>query len=257
MPAAERLLDIWIVDLNTVYRDVPYAVVLDWLQQGRLVPEDQVRPAGGKKWYAVSAVPAFVPYLPQPAAVRVDDQAEALEPVELDVPVGQRHEEEDEDVDMIPLIDISLVLLIFFMMTASVSSGFLALIETPAATHQLSLIARDSLWIGLEPRSRSGLVEKGPEGKALPWYSLGVDQRELLAPTTDKQSLLTTLAGNLGRQSGQVQIRLRADKSLAIETIRAVTLELQGLEATLNKDRPAGEKLQFHITGEVSEPKSK
>src|SRR5262249_34954644 len=122
----KRLLDVWIVELNTVYREVPFAVVTDWLMQGRVLPEDRVRLAGGKTRHALSKGPAFAPYLPQPVAVAAEDQAEALEPVDLGFDVPSRAEEEDEDVDMIPLIDISLVLLIFFMMTAPVAAGAFA-----------------------------------------------------------------------------------------------------------------------------------
>jgi hypothetical protein len=43
MADKKRLLDIWILEINKVYRDVPFAVVTDWLQQGRLLPEDKVR----------------------------------------------------------------------------------------------------------------------------------------------------------------------------------------------------------------------
>ena len=39
-------------------------------------------------------------------------------------PGSRRRDDEDDDVDMIPLIDISLVLLIFFMMTATVAGSW-------------------------------------------------------------------------------------------------------------------------------------
>ena len=42
--------------------------------------------------------------------------------MELEVGGRRRADDEDDDVDMIPLIDISLVLLIFFMMTTTVAA---------------------------------------------------------------------------------------------------------------------------------------
>ena len=168
MSDKKRLLDVWIVEINTVYREVPYSVVIDWLMQGRVLPEDRVRRAGGKSWHPIDTVPAFAPYLPQPAPVAVEDQAEALEPVDLGFDIPARTEDEDEDVDMIPLIDISLVLLIFFMMTATISSGVFANIKTPSARHQLSVISEGSLWVGIEPKSRSGAIETDARGKPLP-----------------------------------------------------------------------------------------
>src|SRR6516164_8744053 len=140
----QRMLDVWILEINTVYREVPFVVVTDWLQQGRLLGDDCVRLAGSKKWHAIRTVPALRPYLPKVEPQRAEDRAEALEPVELGLEAHGRGEEEDEDVDMIPLIDISLVLLIFFMMTASTVPGVLSAIATPAASHQVASITQDS-----------------------------------------------------------------------------------------------------------------
>src|SRR5262245_33566961 len=119
MSNVKRILDVWIVELNTVYREVPFTVVTDWLQQGRLLADDRVRPAGTEKWYAIAKVPALAAFVPHEEPHRPDDQAEALEPVETGFHWRRGADEEDDDVDMIPLIDISLVLLIFFMMTAA------------------------------------------------------------------------------------------------------------------------------------------
>src|SRR5262245_52858539 len=146
--ANQRLLDVWIIDTNTVYKEVPFNVVTDWLQQGRLLTEDRIRLAGGKKWLPLIEVAAFAPYLPRPEAHTAEDAAEALEPVELDVDWPKRTDEEDDDVDMIPLIDISLVLLIFFMMTASVSSGLISPIQTPPAKIRTAEIAKNEFWVG-------------------------------------------------------------------------------------------------------------
>jgi biopolymer transport protein ExbD len=51
----------------------------------------------------------------------------------MDFDWKRREGEEDDDVDMIPLIDISLVLLIFFMMTTTVSA--LSRIMVPPMSH--------------------------------------------------------------------------------------------------------------------------
>ena len=40
MAEKRRFLDVWIVDSNTVYREVPFTVVADWVQQGRLLEDD-------------------------------------------------------------------------------------------------------------------------------------------------------------------------------------------------------------------------
>ncbi|HWY86768.1 MAG TPA: biopolymer transporter ExbD [Gemmataceae bacterium] len=256
MADKKRLLDVWILEINKVYREVPFAVVTDWLQQGRLLPEDKVRLAGGKTWHPLTSVPALAPFLPRAEPLTIEDKAEALEPVDLGFVPTRRLEDEDEDVDMIPLIDISLVLLIFFMMTATVSSGLLSTINTPGAKYQLATPAAESLWIGVDGKSGGGQVERGPDGKSLPWYSFGKDNMEISKPTINPAEVLDALAKALATEGGEVNIRLRADRGLPIETIKGITLDLHSLEDRLNRQRGQGSgKLRFTITGEVSEPR--
>ena len=119
MTEKRRFLDVWLVESNTVYREVPFNVVTDWVQQSRLLPDDMLRPSGTAQWYKVGSSPEFSPYIPRSEPYRVEDRAEAEEPVELDFAWKRKPEDEDDDVDMIPLIDISLVLLIFFIMTTT------------------------------------------------------------------------------------------------------------------------------------------
>jgi biopolymer transport protein ExbD len=162
MAEQARVLDVWIVDSNTVYRQVPYTVVADWIQQGRLLEEDRLRPGGKGEWRTVASTPDFAVYLPKVQPYRTEDKAEALEPVQIDFAWKQKPTDEDDDVDMIPLIDVSLVLLIFFMMTATVAVGASS-IRTPMASYgsEVGSDAR-SLWIG---------VQLDADGQAL--YSLG------------------------------------------------------------------------------------
>jgi biopolymer transport protein ExbD len=122
MAEARETFDVWFVGTNTVYKSVPYRVVNDWAQQGRLGADDMLKPTGAADWSKVGASLLFGAYLPSSEERTVGDVAEALAPIELDFNWKRRHEDEDDDVDMIPLIDISLVLLIFFMMTTTVAA---------------------------------------------------------------------------------------------------------------------------------------
>jgi biopolymer transport protein ExbD len=259
MTEKKRLLDVWIVEINTVYREVPFNVVTDWLTEGRLLAEDRVRLTGTTAWHLVGKVPAFRPYLPKAEPHRAEDKAEALEPVDMGFHWKNPTEAEDEDVDMIPLIDISLVLLIFFMMTASVSSGVFSPINTPPAKHQLGAIARDMLWVGIDTKNRDGKRETGADGKLVAFYSLGVENTTLELPTPQLNEVLTRLEGTIAENSlaGTVRLRIRADEGLPIETISKTTLELQGLEKKINRQRDNATKVTFEISGEVSEPKGK
>ncbi|QEL17199.1 ExbD/TolR family protein [Limnoglobus roseus] len=118
--------DIWLLSSNTVYRGVPFGVVTDWAQQGRLSADDKAKEAGpGENWVRVADHPIVGDYLfvkTADAPVVPAKATEALEPVEMDVGWRKSHDDGDDDPDLIPLIDISLVLLIFFMMTATVAS---------------------------------------------------------------------------------------------------------------------------------------
>lgn len=249
-----RLLDVWILEINTVYREVPFGVIADWLQQGRLLAEDRVRAAGAKTWHTIQEVPAFAAYLPRPEPLETGDEAESLEPVDLGFHWRRGAGDEDDDVDMIPLIDISLVLLIFFMMTATASTGFMSPINTPGAKHQLADISSDSYWVGVDGKGDNGQIEKDDAGKPRPWFSLGKDNQPILAATLEPEQIVQALAKNLEAGAGEVKVRLRADRDLPIEVIKGITLELQGLEQKLNRDRQPNNKLTLHLSGEVSEP---
>jgi biopolymer transport protein ExbD len=162
MAEKRRFLDVWILDSNTVYREVPFTAVIDWIQQGRLLADDQLRWSGQKDWFKLGGVPAFTAYLPRADTNRVEDQAEALERVELDFSFKRPQPEEDEDIDMIPLIDVSLVLLIFFIMTATSTAA--AVIMMPFANNFITAKDPSMYWIGIN------------QGQSVKRYSLGTGQ---------------------------------------------------------------------------------
>jgi biopolymer transport protein ExbD len=243
MPDNRRLMDVWIVETNAAYKAVPFETVANWLQQGRLLGEDRVRPAGTPTWFRIDAVSALAPYVPQAEPQRVEDQAEALEPVEADFNWRRGAGEEDDDPDMIPLIDISLVLLIFFMMTAAIQAGLFTPIDTPPALHQLTTIQEGTYWVG---------VDKDSSGQLR--YTLGQDDRTLEQGGPDLAHVKQRLQKELAKVKGEVRINLRGDRKLPIEAIITVQRDLQQLEGQLNEGRPLGDRLKLHVAGEVREP---
>jgi biopolymer transport protein ExbD len=132
----KRFYDLWFVQANNVIKEVPFHVVTDWITQGRAVPDDRVKPSGTADWYPLGTVVAFQPYFPKPGRL-ADDAYEAMAPVEMDIEWPKGAGVEDEDVDMIPLIDISLVLLIFFMMTTTVAA--ISRISVPDMTNAVTI----------------------------------------------------------------------------------------------------------------------
>jgi biopolymer transport protein ExbD len=145
MPAKPpKSFDVWLVAANTVYKAVPYQVVADWTQQGRLSEADRLRPAGAADaWKPVAEWELLADYLPHPAAAAVAREAVTHEPVELsgaDEGIRtRRRADEDDDVDMIPLIDISMVLLVFFIMIQA--AGALAPVDVPEMKYAGQLTA--------------------------------------------------------------------------------------------------------------------
>jgi biopolymer transport protein ExbD len=223
MAQKRRFLDVWIVESNTVYREVPYTVVVDWVQQGRLLEEDRLRPSGTEKWYRLGGMSAFAAYLPRAEPHRAEDQAEALEPVQLDFGWKRRRDDEEDDVDMIPLIDISLVLLIFFIMTTAAGAAAAALINTPFANYPGVISNANMLWVGIDKAANDQ-----------PVYSLGQGDGQEAANLT-KAELLQHLDALLARTDGPVEVRIRAHRSLPIEVVREMTVEL-GKRRTVTQD---------------------
>ena len=217
MPEKQRFLDVWIVESNTVYKEVPFNVITDWVQQGRLLEADQAKPSGAKDWQKLGDMGEFRAYFAVPEPFRPQDSAEALGAVSLDVPIKRSSEEEDDDVDMIPLIDVSLVLLVFFMLTATAVTVS-TVIKTPQADYGLTTEDPKSLRID---------IRKDDEGVVV--YSLGVGQEQ---PGPDEKDLhnvsavLDRLKVRLDRAAG-VDLVINADKDLKAKVARDLLVRLR------------------------------
>jgi len=217
-----RVLDVWVVDTNTVYSKVPYSVVSDWIQQGRLIDTDRIKATGTTTWLPLAEIPDFVAYLPKATPFRAEDQAEALEPVEMGFGWKQPQPDEDEDVDMIPLIDVSLVLLIFFMMTASVGAAA-SLIKIPKALEgAISKGDANMFWIS---------VDRGSDNR--PFYSIGTGNNAAAAgdQQLDSPQQVIERFKAMSRDKGQVEIRILANEHLPFDLVKRLTMELERLKA--------------------------
>jgi biopolymer transport protein ExbD len=215
MTEKRRFLDVWIVETNTVYREVPFTVVADWVQQGRLLEDDMLRPSGTAQWFKVGATPSFAAYMPKVEPYRAEDQAEALEPVQVDFAWKRRPADEEEDVDMIPLIDISLVLLIFFMMTASVVVAGSA-IDVPTVTQGAELDNHpDTLWVGIDQQ------------QGQPVYSMGVGEHGPEQQNLTETQALQALDAKLKAVRDPVKVRVTASQHLPYEVVKRMIVALE------------------------------
>jgi biopolymer transport protein ExbD len=212
-----RFVDVWILEGNMVYKDVPFTVVVDWIQQGRLLDDDMLRWSGQNDWFRLNSKPVFAAYLPKEEPMRADDQAEAMEPVAGEITIKHKADQEEDDPDMIPLIDISLVLLIFFIMTTSavVASD----IFTPEAWFGLTTTDPQLMWIGMDKDANGELV-----------YSLGVGNEGPKAEDRDlgtQDALLQRLDSRIAEGGQPVEVQVKVDKSLDVGTVRKLALELE------------------------------
>jgi len=215
MAKKQRFLDIWIVETNTVYKEVPFTVVADWLQQGRLLEDDKVRNSGTKEWLRLGDLSEFQPYVPRPELHRPDDQAEALEHVGLDFAYKKRHDEEDDDVDMIPLIDVSLVLLVFFMLTATAAT-VMSFVNTPTTEYGMMADNQDVLRLD---------IKRDEDGS--PLYSLGVGSDAPGPEVTSQAAILAQLKTRLAGPRGSDELVINADKDLPAKVARDLLMALR------------------------------
>lgn len=236
MAAKNQTFDVWVVENNTVYRGVPFTVVTDWVQQGRLLDDDRLRPSGDGPWTRLAEMSSLAPYVPRAEPHRAEDRAEALEPVQMGFAWKSGRGEADEDVDMIPLIDVSLVLLVFFMMTTAVG-GAAALIDTPKAEYQLLTAEPRSWWVGITQDEQGTPQYSFGEGDGPPKTEPGK------SGPPDAQTTVAQLSAAL-QDSGPVSVRIRADRRVPIDLVREMTRLLEAL-------RVQGKVT--NIMGEVSE----
>ncbi len=242
MSRPPKSFDVWLVGANTVYRGVPYQVVADWTQQGRLAAGDQLRSAGSKEpWKKVEDWPNFADYLPHAAPAGVAAAEAAAEPVEIPEPPvdelrtrRQRGYDED-DVDMIPLIDISMVLLVFFIIVSA--TGALSPVDVPDMRYAGEFSAdAEAVTINIEKASESDV-----------FYSVRVGQ---LAPKPEHSRLPTPEAAMAALDSvlsGLTRppvVRVACEKDLPSERVLELARELKkrmdrhlinSFEATVNE----------------------
>jgi biopolymer transport protein ExbD len=240
MPKPPKAFDVWFVTANTVYKAVPYNVVADWAQQGRLAATDMVRPAGTKEaWAKVGAHELLADYVPGPAVARAvpevtlaDEVVEAQvvgaapppgAPVELPDPEpgpSRSRFEDDDEVDMIPLIDISMVLLVFFIIIQA--TGALAPVDVPEMKYAGELKNDpEAVTITIEKLNTEDVVYAVRVGQAPP--RPGHDQ--LKTPEAALKALTEALEG----VTRPPEVRIACRKELPRERVYELRRELEPL----------------------------
>jgi biopolymer transport protein ExbD len=254
-----KAFDVWFVTANTVYKAVPYNVVADWTQQGRLARTDMVRPAGTEEaWVRVGDYELLSDYLPRPTKAKVaptpaaapgetspagdkvvakvptalgtvlitqksDQPAKAEVPVELPDPEPGptvSRSEDDDEVDMIPLIDISMVLLVFFIIIQA--AGALAPVDVPEMKYAGELREDpDAITITIEKLNAENVYYSVRVGPSPPKPSHDL----LPTPEAAIKALNEALAGT----TRPPEVRIACRKDLPRERVYELRRELEPL----------------------------
>lgn len=240
MAEKRRFLDVWLTEPNTVYREVPYTVVADWVQQSRIQPDDMLRPSGTAQWFRVGDSPEFKPYIPTAEAVAVEDEADARADVVLDFQWKKKHGDEDDDVDMIPLIDVSLVLLVFFMMTSAVASAAISGLQTPPADNGMVLGKNDLIFINvkLDKKRDNAPLFSITEGENM---TPAVPEDDNLFSVTE---VVTRVRDRLQRSNSLRDLTIRADENVESGLVRDLSVELAPLKAKIKNSFVAVSEVQ-------------
>jgi biopolymer transport protein ExbD len=242
VPKPPKAFDVWFVAANTVYKAVPYNVVADWAQQGRLAATDMVRPTGtNMAWVTIAEHEFLSDYLPRPAAAKavpavaaagaafevvepgaMTAEPASAEPAELPDPEPvhpRRAFDEEDDVDMIPLIDISMVLLVFFIMIRA--AGALAPVDVPEMRYAGQLTS--------DPEAITISIEKLNEAEV--YYSVRRGQ-EPARPSHDllatPEAAIKALDELLADAQRPPEVRIACRKDLPRERVYELRRELEG-----------------------------
>ncbi len=233
-PNDVSFFNVWLVSQNRVYRGVPYSVVCDWIQEGRLTGKDCVKAAQDANWIFIQDHDLLKPYLMQPESTpRADDEADALEPIEMDISAKKHVEHEEEDPDMIPLIDISMVLLVFFMMTAQ-DLLTASPIDSPKASAANIAASKEALKINLR---------RDPDNANVVQYYWGDD----VQPGKERklEDILSEVDNAvLNTPPNSVTVIVRAEGKLPYSVVQTLVARL--------KDKKV--KVQAHVKQQSAEP---
>jgi biopolymer transport protein ExbD len=221
--ATAKTFDVWFVAANTVYRAVPYNVVADWTQEGRLNAADKLRPAGQEvPWKTVGEFELFSDYLSRPPNVHTAPGSAPVEipeaPEEETLITSRRPGEDDDEVDMIPLIDISMVLLVFFIMVSA--TGALSPVDVPDMRYGGELVSDpEAITISIEKANaedvhysvRTGQNPPKPDDSGLP----------------NPEAALAALDAMLSERTRPPEVRIACEKDLPSERVIELSKELK------------------------------
>jgi biopolymer transport protein ExbD len=149
--------------------------VLEGLREGQWEPTDEVMGPGEQTWTAIESHPQLA------------DAAADIEPP------ADKHHDDETHLDMNPLIDVALVLLVFFILTATYES-IRKVIETPSVSQSKEGGRR----VGKEERGRMVMIKAFKENDKTVF--------EVEGQRTEEKELERTIAALIDNRRNEVLI---------------------------------------------------
>jgi biopolymer transport protein ExbD len=159
-----------IVAQDQLIGPLPLEVLVEMAANGEISPQDLVRPGGSQAWIRVTEVPELaarlaVPPAPDPfGADPPDDLPEAGDARDL-FEIGRGTPHEEAAMEMAPMIDVTFLLLIFFMLTNSLANP--AAMEVPDAVHGRGVTLEGQQLILVDQEGRYYLGDAATEQSAV------------------------------------------------------------------------------------------
>lgn len=197
---AGELMDLKIVALDRVYKNVPRQTLCQWAMEGRIAQADLASPAGAQSWKNVLEYSWLAASMPQGVLRRPLDEGGQEDPeIEADEATGwtarrKRRKHEQAEMDMTPMIDVTFQLLIFFMLTNQLAN--------PAPLP----VAQAEYGRGVSPDGKQ-IILIDDRGR----YFLGdrMDDK-YVSPSLD--ALVAEVRGNAANQDGSMDVIVTAHK---------------------------------------------
>ena len=218
-----KYYDVWIVKANQVIREIPATTILQWIGERRLISRDKIRPAGTAEWFEVGQNPSLANNPLQNENVELEDSASASQ-------LFGKHQVVDDDIDMIPLIDVSLVLLVYFLMsTSSMGSGTST--KLPIAEYASVKGIKDQAWIEIDSSKK---------------FTVGLAERKKDQTTKfeTQEKLISYLQDEIKKGQGFKEITVYAPGDISAGTIRTL---VTSIEKSFGKDEIL--KIHLGVTG--------
>jgi len=215
--ARRKNLELRVVSLDRVYGPLSLEKLVQLAAQGRLSPHDQVRTAGTSTWFPITEVAAIAASMPQPSMAQtgaeggtaVDPGDETAERWTLRESAWQP---EETEIDMAPMIDVTFLLLIFFMVSNSMANP--TPMDVPAAVY--------GRGVTLEGQQRILIDEEGG-------YFLG-DVASEKTRTESLDALAQEVQSNARASSATLDVIINGHKKTSYLCVRELVEALGDLE---------------------------